>query len=169
MAAEMPTEQEVARLLEERRTAGAEGEVVVLLIGMRINRFAAVRSWLPVMTGMLRMLRELEGDREAGLLWHRRLTASPREYTVVQYWESAGKLLAYASDRDKRHHPARADFYRRARRSRGRVGIWHETYVVPAGSHESIYWGMPPYGLSAAHGAVPLARRGLTAGERLGR
>ncbi len=46
------------------------------------------------------------------------------------------------------------------------MGIWHETYVVPEGSYESIYGDMPPYGLGKAHGVVPL-RDGVQAADRL--
>lgn len=38
--------------IEGRMTAAAEGDMVVFLIGMRINRFRALRSWLPVTAAM---------------------------------------------------------------------------------------------------------------------
>ena len=47
-------------------TAAAEGDVVVLLIGMRINHFWAVNQWLPVMLSMVRMLGELARDSGRG-------------------------------------------------------------------------------------------------------
>jgi hypothetical protein len=50
----------------------------------------------------------------------------------------------------------------------GDIGIWHETYLVPAGRHEAIYGNMPRIGLAAAGGHVPIARRGETAAERVG-
>jgi hypothetical protein len=40
------------------------------------------------------------------------------------------------------------------------VGIWHEAYVVPEGSHESVYADMPPFGLAAAYGRVLAEKRG---------
>jgi heme-degrading monooxygenase HmoA len=156
-----------ARPLQGRMTADAEGEVVVFLIGMRVNRLWALHRWLPVFTAMPRMLRELAGDKESGLLAHVLLTGSPRLYYVVQYWESKDKLYAYARDGDRLHRPAWTAFNRRAHQSGSAVGIWHETYVVPAGGYESIYSGMPPFGLGAAHGAVPVAMRGETGAERL--
>lgn len=81
-----------------RVTAAAEGDVVVFLIGMRINRWRAVRHWLPALTAMPRMLKELTQDSDSGLLGHRSLSGGPRVFTVAQYWESREKLLAYASD-----------------------------------------------------------------------
>lgn len=151
-----------------RTTAAAEGEVVVLLIGMRINHFWAVHQWLPVQLAMVRMLRELAKDPGRGLLHHVLLTASPRTYYVVQYWESKEKLYAYASSPDMFHHRAWAIINRkeRAGRLRRHVGIWHETYVVPEGSYESIYGDMPAFGLAAAYGALPVEERGRRARDR---
>ncbi|MFJ4951689.1 DUF4188 domain-containing protein [Streptomyces sp. NPDC088760] len=151
-----------------RTTADAKGDVVVLLIGMRINRFRAVHLWLPVMLAMLRMLRELERDPARGLRAKVLLTASPRTYYVVQYWESKDKLYAYATAPDAFHHKVWAQLNRkeRAGKLRGQVGIWHESYVVPEGSYESIYGDMPAFGLAAAHGQVPVAARGRYAKDR---
>ncbi|MGK5733904.1 DUF4188 domain-containing protein [Streptomyces sp. URMC 124] len=155
-----------ARLEPGRVTAAAEGDVVVFMLGMRINKWRAVRHWLPVLTAMPRMLKELSQDPDSGLLGYRGLASSLGDRTIVQYWESREKLLAYAADQSKEHRPAWAAFNRRARGSEGSVGIWHETYVVPAGSYESIYAGMPQYGLGAAYGTVPVARRGERAAQR---
>lgn len=152
----------------ERTTAAAEGDVVVLLIGMRINRFRAVHHWLPVLLAMPRMLRELGSRPERGLLGHVLLTASPRTYYVVQYWESKEKLYAYAHAPDAAHHAAWAFINRkeRAGKVRGHVGLWHEAYVVPQGNYESIYADMPAFGLAAAHGRIPLEKRGRRARDR---
>ncbi|CCK27225.1 hypothetical protein BN159_2846 [Streptomyces davaonensis JCM 4913] len=158
----------VTKPVLERTTADAKGDVVVLLIGMRINRFWAVHHWLPVLAAMPRMLRELSKDRSQGLLSHVLLTASPRTYYVVQYWESKEKLYAYAHSPRMLHHKAWAIINRKERegKPRGHVGLWHEAYVVPEGSYESIYADMPAFGLAAAHGQVPLERRGRTAKDR---
>jgi hypothetical protein len=139
-----------AKTVNGRTTAAAEGEVVVLLIGMRINRFWAVHHWAPVFLG------------------HVLLTASPRTYYVVQYWESKEKLYAYASSPDMFHHRAWAIINRKekAGKVRGHVGLWHESYVVPEGSYEAIYADMPAFGLAAAHGQVPVERRGRRAKDR---
>ncbi|MGW0820868.1 DUF4188 domain-containing protein [Streptomyces sp. NPDC002845] len=153
-----------------RTTAAAEGEVVVLLIGMRINHFWAVHHWLPVFAAMLRMLHELRRNPGRGLLSRVVLTASPRTYYVVQYWESKEQLYAYAASPDMFHHKAWAIINRKekAGKVRAHVGLWHETYVVPEGSYEAIYAYMPPFGLAAAHGVLPVEKRGRSARERLG-
>lgn len=157
-----------AKPVNGRTTAAAEGEVVVLLIGMRINRFWAVHHWVPVLVAMPRMLRELGKDKSRGLLGHVLLTASPRTYYVVQYWESKEKLYAYASSPDMFHHKAWSIINRKekAGKVRGHVGLWHESYVVPEGSYEAIYADMPAFGLAAAHGQVPVEKRGRRAKDR---
>ncbi|WP_330460014.1 DUF4188 domain-containing protein [Streptomyces sp. NBC_00820] len=156
------------RITRGRTTADATGEVVVLLIGMRVNRFWAVHQWVPVMLAMVRMLEELRRAPERGLLGRVLLTASPRTYYVVQYWESKEKLYAYASAPDALHHRMWSLINReeRAGKVRGHVGIWHEAYVVPEGAYEAVYGDMPAFGLAAAHGQVPLERRGRYAKDR---
>ena len=49
------------------------------------------------------------------------------------------------------------------------MGVYHETFKIPAGAYECIYSNMPVMGLAAANGAehVPVARRGEAARERL--
>ena len=141
-----------------------EGELVVFLIGMRINKPWRPDLWLPVFAAMPKMLAELSRDPESGLLGFRLLLGSGGP-TVVQYWSSEEKLYAYAAQPDAEHRPAWSAFNRRARAVPGAVGIWHETYVVERA--ESVYVATPPMGLAAATGSVPVGRRGETAAERL--
>ncbi|MEU4844498.1 DUF4188 domain-containing protein [Streptomyces gilvosporeus] len=155
------------RPVEGRMTADGDGEAVVFLVGMRVNSWWAVRSWLPVFLAMPRMIKEQARDRERGMLGYRFLPGL-RNFAVLQYWESMDKLLAYAVDQGGEHRPAWTAYNRRARAGRGKVGFWHETYAVPAGSYESIYANMPPHGLGAVRGVVPVGRRGERAADRLG-
>ncbi|MFJ1643722.1 DUF4188 domain-containing protein [Streptomyces sp. NPDC088258] len=156
-----------AKPIEGRMTARAEGETTVFLIGMRINKFRSPRDWWPVARAMPRMLRELSREKGSGLIGARTLIGGPRLVYVVQYWDSKEKLLAYASAADGAHRPAWAAFNRRMRAGKGGVGFWHETYVVPAGSYESVYVDMPEFGLGKATGVMPVGRRGERAAERL--
>jgi Domain of unknown function (DUF4188) len=148
-----------------RMTHDFDGDLVVFLIGMRINRPWRIDLWLPVFSAMPRMLAELMKDKESGMLGYR-LAYGAGGPLLVQYWNSHEKLYRYASDRTAAHRPAWAAFNRRARKAPGAVGIWHETYVVERA--ESIYVGMPVAGLAAATSAVPVTRRGETAVDRLG-
>ena len=71
-------------------------DVVVFVIGMRINRLRRIRSWWPAFTGMPRMLKELEAQPDAGLLGATLLFGG-RTLMVVQYWRSAEQLGALRS------------------------------------------------------------------------
>jgi hypothetical protein len=160
------THPEVAMAVPfERRTATGDRDVVVFLIGMRINRLRSPRQWGPVLTAMPRMLRELARHPDLGLL-DASTYVSGRTILVVQYWNSVEQLYAYSRAADSRHLPAWRAFNRRAR-GRSDVGIYHETYVVPAAGQESVSVNMPPHGLLAAIGSVPVAQRGRSAAHRL--
>ncbi len=134
-------------LLHGRRTheRGQDG-LVVFLIGARVNRLRAVRSWWPVIAAMPRMLQELQREPALGLLGVTSCVQG-RGALAVQYWRDLESLLAYAHATDHAHRPAWREFNRRARDARGAVGIWHETFVVPPGAHESVYVDMPAQGL----------------------
>ncbi|MFK8907085.1 DUF4188 domain-containing protein [Streptomyces sp. YS-3] len=158
-----------AKPIPGRTTAAVEGDAVVFLIGMRINHFWAVHQWVPVFVSMLRQLNALAKDGSRGLLGRVLLTGSPRTYYVVQYWESKEKLYAYAHAPELLHHRAWAILNGKEREGkvRGHVGLWHEAYIVAEGSYESIYADMPPFGLAAATGVLPLESRGRRAADRL--
>jgi hypothetical protein len=135
-------------IIRERVCAEVEGEVVVFLIGMRINKLWKIWKWLPVARAMPKMLKELADHPEVGLLAAHG-SFGGRNLTSVQYWKSAEHLRAYAHSRDHDHLPAWKAFNKSVGTS-GDVGIWHETYVVPAGNLESVYVNMPRYGLGRA-------------------
>ena len=151
-----------------RWTHDHDGGLVVFLIGARVNKPLAVRRWWPVVSAMPRMLRELQQDPALGLLGVTS-TVHGRGSLMVQYWRDLERLLAYAHEPERAHRPAWRAFNRAAREAGGAVGIWHETFVVPAGGHESIYFDMPLVGLPRAVGAVPVFGSLETARARLGR
>jgi len=148
-----------------RYTGSIDGDFVVFLIGMRINRPLKVHRWLPVFVAMPRMIRELEADPGSGFLGATQglMTTGP---TLIQYWRSFEQLERYARDPDGRHFPAWKRFNQTVRAS-GDVGIWHETYRVAAGASESIYGNMPRIGLARA-GAHRALGSTSTAARRIG-
>jgi len=154
----------MARRQQERTTHAHDGELVVFLIGMRVNRPWRPDLWLPVFRAMPAMLAELSRDPESGMLGYRVVLGSGGP-TVIQYWDSHDKLYAYASDPTAAHRPAWTAFNRHIRSAPGAVGIWHETYLVDRA--ESIYSGMPPTGLARATAEVPIGRRSERAVDRL--
>src|SRR5699024_7389450 len=87
---------------------------------------------------------------------------------VVQYWKSTEQLYTYAAMPDRAHLPAWRRFHQTARKHPGAVGIWHETYAVPAEGIETLYGNGGIVGLGKATGTVPVRRRGRAARERLG-
>lgn len=132
----------------KRVAAEVDGPFVVFLIGARINRWWKPQVLLPFFQTMPRMLGELAGAPELGLL-HARTHFGIRDVLVVQYWRSFDALEAWARDPARTHQPAWA-WFNRAIGSNGDIGIWHETYLVQPGAYEAIYNNMPPFGLGAA-------------------
>ena len=108
------------KTINERRAAKMDGEFVVFLIGMRVNRWWRIDRWFHVALAMPRMLRELFAKPELGFLggeaWFGRTTI------MVQYWRSMDHLMAYAKSRDAEHLPAWRAFNKRIG-TNGDVGI----------------------------------------------
>ena len=152
----------MSHVIERRMTARIEGDFVVFLIGMRINKPWRVHKWLPVAIAMPRMLKELEAHPESGLLGYELNMLS-----TVQYWRSFEHLENYARNPNQEHFPAWVAFNRANARTRGDVGIWHETFLVRAGEYEAVYSGVPARGLGkasrlvAADGGLKFARERL--------
>lgn len=143
----------MAKIKEGRWIAEVEGEFVVFLIGMRINRLWKIWAWLPVFLAMPKMLIELFSKPELGLL-SARTHFGLRNTMVVQYWRSYDQLHAYATDRTLAHLPAWKAFNQQVAKN-GDVGIWHETYTVRPGDSRNIYGNMPAYGLGLAGALRP--------------
>jgi len=156
----------MAEVINGRQTATVDDDVVVFLIGMRINRLRRVRSWLPAFRAMPQMLRELAADPSLGLLGVHSFWMG-RTILAVQYWRSFEDLQRFARSKEHAHLPAWREFNRLVR-DNGDVGIFHETYRVGPGTAESLYSNMPPFGMGAAVGAEPVASRGQSAARRMG-
>jgi hypothetical protein len=151
-------------IITERRTARVEGEFVVFLIGMRVNRWWKIGSWFRTAMAMPRMLKELHEHPELGFLgaesWFGRTTV------MVQYWRSTEHLLAYARNKANAHLPAWKKFNETIG-TNGDVGIWHETYKSRAGDYENIYANMPAFGLGKVGQSVKAERHLAHAAKRL--
>jgi len=154
----------MAAPINARRMGRIEGEFVVFLIGMRVNRWWKVHQWLRVAMAMPRMIRELVGHPELGFLgaesWFGRTTL------MVTYWRSMEHLHAYAKSRSAAHLPAWKAF-NTAVGTNGDVGLWHETYKSRAGDYENVYVNMPPFGLASAGEALDVKGAYTYAAARL--
>ncbi len=154
----------MANVLAKRMTAQVEGEFVVFLIGMRVNRFWKIHKWLPVVLAMPRMIRELEADPTSGFLGVQAWFGNPS--IMVQYWRSFDHLEQYAKARDKTHWPAWVAF-NKAIGGSGDVGVWHETYRVRPGDYECVYNNMPLFGLAKATRQIEATGQKETASGRI--
>ena len=151
-------------IIAKRVSGRIEGDFVVFLIGMRVNRWWLPHKWLRVASSMPKMLKELGQKPELGFLggeaWFARTTI------LVSYWRSMDHLMAYAKARDAVHLPAWRSFNKLVG-TNGDVGIWHETYRIHPGDYESIYVNMMPFGLGKAASLVDSTGHRETAEGRL--
>jgi hypothetical protein len=150
----------MGKIFNGRMTAELDGDFVVFLIGMRINKPWKLHKWIRVGAAMGPMLRKLSMHKELGLLGYH-TWIGPRGPMLVQYWRSVEQLETFARSTELPHRPAwRA--YNRSVGASGDVGVWHETYQVRAGASESLYANMPAFGLAKAGMHVPVgSRRGV--------
>jgi Domain of unknown function (DUF4188) len=154
----------MGKIVAQRLTAEIGHEIVVFLIGMRINRFWKIHKWWPIAMAMPRMLRELSADPASGFLGFESWVGNPT--LALQYWRSFEDLEAYAKDAARLHRPAWAAF-NKAVASNGDVGIWHETYRIRPGDYECIYNNMPPFGLGRATKLITAQGRRESASGRM--
>ncbi len=145
-----------------RQTVDNSEGLVVFLIGARINKWWLLPLIVPIFAMMPRMLRELSKNPELGLLGVQSLGLGG----MVQYWKSLEHLQAYAADRRRLHQPTWIR-YTKELLMNGAAGIWHETYVIPAGAYESLYGNMPRWGLGLFKPLVPVTGALNTAAGRL--
>lgn len=144
-----------------RKTIENNQDLVVFLIGARINKWWLLPLSLPILVKMRKMQAELLADPESGLLGIQSLGSAD-----VLYWRSTEDLLRYAGDRGREHQPAVKRFFQKIFRNEA-VGIWHETYLVPRGNYECIYTNMPAFGLGKVLPAVDATGQLATATLRL--
>ncbi len=155
----------MARAIPGRFTARMDEPFVVFIIGMRVNRPLAFRKWMPTVMAMGPMIRELHNSPQKGFLGAEQFLYWPGT-ALVQYWRSFDDLERFARDPNDPHFPAWRRFNQTVGTD-GSVGIWHETYAVDAGRHETIYNNMPMFGLAKATEHVPAKGRLETARRRI--
>lgn len=148
-------------IIKQRMTVSLEGDFVVFIIGMRINKPWKIHKWMPVAMAMPKMLKELFSKPESGFLG-----AETSLGITVQYWKSFEHLEAYARDRNGHHYPAWKAFNTKIK-SNGDVGIWHETYLVKSGNYECVYNNMPKFGLGKVGKLTPASGKLEGAGGRI--
>jgi Domain of unknown function (DUF4188) len=149
----------------QRTTAVVDGEFVVFLVGLRVNKVWRPDRWLGAILAGRAMDRALRADPASGML-DSRLVLTGRGPMFIQIWRDSAALQRFAHAPDELHQAAWKKFYRQVGRS-GEVGLWHETYQVGQGKYEAMYANMPRYGLAAAGESAPIGPRGASARERM--
>jgi hypothetical protein len=144
-----------------RKTVKNDRDLVVFLIGARINKWWLLPLSLPILIKMRAMQKELLADPESGLMGIQSLGSAE-----VQYWRSLEHLMNYADDRKREHQPTAKKFYQKIFRNEA-VGIWHEAYFVQAGRYECLYVNMPAQGLGKVQPLIPAEGAFATARGRL--
>jgi hypothetical protein len=156
----------MAGVIKGRYTAQMDEPFVVFVIGMHVNRPLDFRKWVPTARAMGPMLRELCANPQKGFLGAETFVYWPG-VALLQYWRSFEDLERFARSPDDPHLPAWQRF-NRVVKSDGSVGIWHESYLVEPGNHETIYNNMPVFGLAKATEHVRATGGRETARRRLG-
>lgn len=146
----------MAQIYDGRYTAHIDGDFVVFLIGMRVNKLLKPLKWIPIAREMGPMLKTLFGNPAKGMLGARfGWMGGP---LVVQYWRSFADLEHFARSAADPHRPA-WQRYNKNVKSSGELGICHETFKVGAGEYECVYGNMPRIGLAAVAEHRPVGRK----------
>lgn len=119
-------------------------ELCLVRMGFQVR---GLSGWLHART--LRAAIARDADRAlaegAGLLGSESFTITRGHFGVLQYWRSFDDLDAWS------HRPPHSEWWRAAvdrMRRKQDLGVYHEVFLVPAASLESIYLDCEPAGLA---------------------
>ncbi|QCR31008.1 DUF4188 domain-containing protein [Lysinibacillus sp. SGAir0095] len=152
------------KIFTGRYTIDNTEDIVVFIIGMRINKRLAMHKWLPVFNAMPGMIKELYSNKEELGFLSMESYFGLRTTVMIQYWRSTDALLSYA--KNEKHLTAWKKFNQKAGNNDA-VGIYHETYQISKETYESIYVNMPQYGLGKALNPIPVTKEKSSARNRL--
>ena len=114
-------------------------DLVVIYLGMRVNRLTGVKT----LFGFGPKISSAVAGKPDGLLLHETVLYSLRHMGMRQYWRDFQSLEAWA-----RSEPHRL-WWQSFLRDSGGTGFWHETYFMRGGM-EAVYIDMAnPVGLGA--------------------
>lgn len=151
-------------VMKGRYTVDNSEDIVVFLIGMRINKWWAIHKWLPVLLAMPPMIIELYTHKEKLGFLSEESFFGLRKTVSIQYWKTTDELIAYAAN--EKHMTAWKAFNQKMRNNDA-VAVYHETYSVHNGNYECIYVNMPHYGLGKALTTQPVTKLQNSARMRL--
>ncbi|WP_130858812.1 DUF4188 domain-containing protein [Gracilibacillus phocaeensis] len=147
-----------------RYTVENDQDIIVFIIGMRINKRYAIHKWGPVFSAMPGMIKELYENQEKLGFLSVETYFGLRTTLMVQYWRSTEDLLSYA--KGEKHVTAWRNFNKKMA-DNDAVGFYHETYQIKSGHYESIYRNMPKFGLGKAIRHIPAGSQHHSARKRL--
>ncbi|WP_203229122.1 DUF4188 domain-containing protein [Halobellus captivus] len=142
-------------IITERMTAEIDGEYVIYINGMRLNKLRALPKYLRAGLKAGEMFKQLAADPDSGFLGYLPAYMSLRSGAAIQYWRSLEDIKRFAGDPDGTHVPA-WQWYNEEVGNCGELGFWAELYVVKDGSFETFYRNMPPTGLGEHGSLVPM-------------
>ncbi|WP_434530111.1 DUF4188 domain-containing protein (plasmid) [Haloarcula sp. NS06] len=142
-------------IIPERMAAEIDGECVIYINGMRLNKLRALPKYLHAGLEAGRMFKRLEADPDSGFLGYLPAYMGLRSGAAIQYWRSLEDIRRFARDPDGPHIPA-WKWYNEEIGNNGELGFWAELYVVKDGSFETFYRNVPPTGLGEHGTLVPM-------------
>jgi len=134
--------------------ADVEGDIVVYINGMRLNKLRAILQWILAGRKLAQMFERLEADPDSGFLGYQPAFTGIRTGAAIQYWRSLEDLKRFARDRDDLHVPA-WKWYNEKVDAGGGVGFWAELYIVENDNYETFYRNIQPLGLGTVGGLRP--------------
>lgn len=132
------------KLIAPRYSATLDGDFVLFIVGMRINRLCAIHIWPAILLRALRIIRSATPGAN-GLL-SREIVISGKGIALITYWDDFDQWEEFGNS-DNHHRSSWKYFYERVINSKA-VGLWHELYSIKQGEYQTIYMQMPPKGLS---------------------
>ena len=129
----------MARVKRQTVELTAYPQLVVIYLGMRVNRLTGLKTLL----GFGPRISKSAADKPDGLLLHEPVIYSlfPPHVGMRQYWRDLDSLLAWS-----RSEPHR-EWWRNFLKDSGGAAFWHESYFM-GGGIEAIYDDLPhPVGM----------------------
>ena len=136
--------------------AEMDGEFVIYINGMRLNKLRAIRKYFAAGRKAGKFFERLEADPDSGFLGYVPAMMGIRTGAAIQYWRSLDDLKRFANDPEDVHVPA-WKWYDDVVDPGGGVGFWAELYVIEADNYETFFRNVPPIGLGKMGRLVPMA------------
>ena len=93
-------------IITDRMATEIEGDFVVYINGMGLNKLRAVHKWVIAGRKLAKMFDRLEADPNSGFLGYQPAFMGLCSGAAIQYWRSLEDILRFARDPDDLHVPA---------------------------------------------------------------